>query len=167
MVPRTETCSNCDEQHSEDKLLHLACACRYCHECLEFIFGFALKNEECYPPDCCFGAISFRLARHHLSPALARNFAAKKLEMSTKKKTYCHNVSCNTFIAPHSIHNGDAHCQKCRFITCSKCKQKSHFGPCTDKTNEELEQLAKEQGWKKCPACERLVERDGGCNHML
>ena len=29
-----------------------------------------------------------------------------------------------------------------------------------------LREIAKEQGWKTCPGCKNMVERNRGCNHM-
>lgn len=160
-------CTNCGEnQPSEKDVLRLDCPCRYCHDCLEQMFSAALKNEECYPPSCCNGEVSFKLARRRISPALAREFAAKRLELSTKDKTYCHEVKCSNFIAPYSIHNGNAYCQKCRAVTCAKCKESSHFGPCASEAERVMSKLARENGWKKCHTCERFVEKNGGCNHI-
>lgn len=47
------------------------------------------------------------------------------------------------------------------------CKQAGHTGDCAeDKAMEQTMELAKKEGWQKCPSCGRMVELNTGCNHM-
>jgi hypothetical protein len=41
-------------------------------------------------------------------------------ELECKDRTYCHVVTCGTFIK--SIHNNEAICQQCNARTCATCK---------------------------------------------
>jgi len=157
----------CHVQHPSTRTLELSCGCSFCAPCLEMMFATALNDEQAYPPRCLDGAIPFKHARRHISPKLARDFKSKRLEYSTKNRTYCHQASCDTFIAAQSIHNGQAFCQKCNAATCIRCKRKWHFGSCAeDTTPQELKELVQREGWKTCPNCRRIVERVDGCNHM-
>jgi hypothetical protein len=130
------------------------------------MFSLALKDESAYPPRCCIGGITLQAAKQHLPKSLVKEYSDKLLEMTTKVKVYCHNIKCNAFVAPHSIHNNQAYCQKCNSKTCVECKEASHFGPCTAEHLKVLADLAKGQGWQTCPNCRRIVERQDGCSHM-
>ncbi|KXT13901.1 hypothetical protein AC579_2634 [Pseudocercospora musae] len=160
-------CRICGDFPPPEQLLKLRCDCHYCDGCLERLFTIAMKDEGSYPPRCHRKTISLNLARRHLPKTLARIYRGKTLELSTKDRTYCHKVTCNVFIAPHSIHNGQAFCQKCRSVTCQKCKEAEHFGACASTGFELVRGLARQQKWQQCPDCKRLVEKIDGCNHVL
>lgn len=165
--PRDIGCQACGNEQPPNEGLQLDCACFYCDMCLENMFALAMKDEEAYPPRCCFGTITLQKAKIRLPEPLVNEYNRKLVEMTTKNKTYCANNKCNSFIAPHSIHNNQAHCQKCKRKTCAMCKEPSHFGPCTSETQKVLAALAKEYRWQKCPDCLRMVEKDDGCNHIM
>ena len=162
-------CGACNSQPSPDKALLLSCGCAYCDHCVETMFTTAINDERGYAgptPRCCTGPISLKKARSHITPKIARRYKAKLQEYATKDRTYCQNLSCGNFIASHSIHNHQAFCQECRTVTCSVCKEASHYGPCRLQPLQDLMKLAKHQGWMKCPDCCRIVERIDGCRHM-
>lgn len=117
-----EECTACSSKLPEKELIELRCEDHYCRTCLEKIFDTATKDETQYPPSCCGITITTKLVQPHLSKSLLRRFKLKQPEFSTRNRTYCHKPRCSAFIAPHSIHNGQAICQKCRSVTCSKCR---------------------------------------------
>ena len=160
-------CLSCETGYSNEDLLELPCHDRYCKDCLTTLFEAAIKDEELFPPRCCGLRISFKLARTQLPKDLAKRFKMIRLELSTKQRTYCCVPACSTFIAPHSIHNGQAICQSCRTVTCSKCRNKWHFGPCTEGDESAFFDLARAEKWKKCPTCLRFVEKTHGCNLVM
>ena len=166
-IPADPSCRICgDTAFSVRELLELDCGCYQCNDCLTRLFTLAMTDESVYPPKCHRRPIPLDLAAGHLPRSLMRAFEAKLPELSTRKRIYCSNIKrgCNAFIATHSIHNGEAFCQKCNSKTCVKCKEAGHFGPCQD--NDVIE-LAKDEKWKICPGCTRLVEKADGCNHIL
>ncbi|GIZ48315.1 hypothetical protein CKM354_001138200 [Cercospora kikuchii] len=167
--PASTRCTACGDTLEPKKMLHLNCRCAYCSTCLTHLFTRALTDETLYPPSCHLLPIDFAKARSFLPHTLLRTYRHKATELNTKNKIYCSNVAkCNAFIAPHSIHNGQAFCQKCGQATCVKCKEKEHFGPC-DETKGLLAvmQMAGQKKWKACPECKRLVEKADGCNHVV
>lgn len=119
-----ERCVACLSKNPRIELVQLRCSDKYCYTCLEKMFETAMKDETMYPPSCCGTNISIKLVRGHLSKSLLWKFRMKQPELSTSKKLYCHVPRCSAFIAPHSVHNGQAICQKCRSVTCTKCRNK-------------------------------------------
>lgn len=143
------------------------CGCFFCSECLQEVFEIAFKERSWYGFHCCLGPFSFDMVRSKLSKDLQRQFKANEVEIKTKNKTYCHKPQCSTFVKPQSIHNGNGYCQKCRAVTCVKCKSERHDGPCSASEAEKaLQELGENEGWRKCPDCARLIERNGGCTDM-
>ena len=156
----------CTSQCLRRELVETPCGDTYCPECLEKIFSAAMKDETMYPPSCCRITISLRTAKKHTSKGLVRQFKMKQLELRTRNKTYCYRPTCSTFIAPHSIHNGQAICQLCHAVTCSKCRSAWHFGPCSEGDDSTFAELVRSTNWKRCPECRRMIEKMNGCNHM-
>ena len=160
-------CVVCANEYTSSELVELPCQDLYCRACIESVFSLALKDETAYPPRCCIRTIPLNLVSRHLPKALVREFKAKELELRTKDKTYCHKPTCSAFIAPHSIHNGEAICQKCNARTCSKCRAKWHFGPCSAGDDPVFTKFADSKRLKRCPQCRRMIEKDDGCNYMV
>lgn len=158
-------CVVCEEPPTTKGLVSIPCGHLFCDICLEDLFSSVLKGDPPYPPRCC-RSIPFEVARPYLSQKLAKEFRAKRLELSTKNPIHCHDPKCATFIAPQSIHNSMAICQKCLLQTCAYCKQNWHFGPCSQAGDEALEGLAWKEHWKRCPGCRAIVERVEGCPHI-
>jgi hypothetical protein len=166
----TETqlsCVACTRTFPPAQLAEVRCSDSYCAACLEKIFETALKDETMFPPSCCGVSISLKSVRPHISKQTLRTYRTKSVELKVKNRTYCWRANCSSFIAPHSIHNGEAICQKCRGRTCSRCKNKSHFGPCVEGEDAAFFELVRAKKIKKCPSCKRMVEKNGGCNHVV
>lgn len=68
---------------------------------------------------------------------------------------------------------GFIRCSKCHRQTCSSCATSlsAHRGPLracpTHLTDEILESTMLENGWKRCPRCHIVVEKNRGCNNIL
>jgi hypothetical protein len=160
-----DRCMVCSTKN-EAGLIALRCGHRWCKGCLETTFSLSLRDETTYPPRCCWYNIPLKEVQKHLPKSLSREFQSRQLEMKTKNKTYCHKPNCSAFIAPHSIHNGEAICQKCNARTCANCRGKSHFGPCSAGEDAAFMEFASSKNWKRCPTCRRMVEKEDGCSHM-
>jgi hypothetical protein len=160
-------CEACTSSLPPAESIQVSCGDYYCSECLVKLFAHAIKDETMYPPRCCGITISMKRARQHLPKHLAKDFKERQLELRTKDRTYCWRPQCSTFIAPHSIHNGQAICQKCRAVTCAKCKNKWHYGSCVEGDDAAFFEFVRSEKMKKCPTCKRFVEKNGGCNHVV
>jgi hypothetical protein len=161
------SCVACTGNFPQGQLAEVRCSDHYCSPCLEQVFQTALKDEIMFPPSCCGMAISLKSAQPYISKQTLRTYRTKSVELRVKNRTYCWRANCSTFIAPHSIHNGEAICQKCRARTCSRCKNRGHFGPCEEGEDAAFFELVRARKLKKCPSCKRMVEKNGGCNHVM
>ena len=119
-----ERCTACLTKTPSNELVELRCVDKYCCPCLEKMFETAMKDETMFPPSCCGISISTKVVQGRLPKSLLWRFRMKQPELSTRNRLYCHVPKCSAFIAPHSVHNGQAICQKCRSVTCSKCRNK-------------------------------------------
>ena len=164
--PKIE-CISCGDKHYRPDISRCPCSHEYCPGCLESLFTASLSDESLFPPRCCGQPISLDSCRTSLSSKLAGEFLAKKAEMETPNRTYCHLPTCSAFIPQHFIKGEVATCIRCRKTTCVTCKRPSHEGDCPhDPAVQELLRFAAENGWQRCYSCHRLVELDHGCNHM-
>ena len=165
--PQKEACNACMLLFAVQELTEVRCTHRYCSACLHCFFKRALKDETLYPPACCAVAIPLRVASPRLSKSFTRRYKAKQLELKTRNRTYCHRPACSAFIAPHSIHNGHACCQRCGSVTCGYCKSAWHWGRCSEGDDSGFFDFVKTTEWKRCPECKRMIEKNEGCNHIV
>lgn len=88
-------------------------------------------------------------------------------EYTTPHRTYCFSPTCGSFIPPRRIEYPSASCISCGEYTCCKCKNRAHRGECPiDNAIRQTLEVAKANGWKSCPMCDRLIEKRSGCNHI-
>ncbi|KAL4749999.1 hypothetical protein BDW72DRAFT_194357 [Aspergillus terricola var. indicus] len=164
----TQFCTACMEEFGVDEMAHLPCAHQYCRQCLAIIFERAIANEFSFPPRCC-RPITIKTAHSFLDRELVRRYIHKKAELETRDKMYCHKAECSAFIHPSFIEHDLAICPKCGSATCIHCTREAHeLDACpVDAVTAELLQTASKKGWKRCWSCRRMVERAGGCPHMM
>ncbi|KAF8339235.1 hypothetical protein F5887DRAFT_981487, partial [Amanita rubescens] len=63
---------------------------------------------------------------------------------------------------------GIAKCSACQTPTCVSCRQPGHAGKsCTDSGDNLFWDTVKVRGWKKCPGCTAVIEKNGGCSHIV
>ncbi|KAG6368555.1 hypothetical protein INS49_002768 [Diaporthe citri] len=167
---KVRPCLICTESFAFHDLARLPCAHEYCRGCLQELFTKSLTDETLFPARCCRKNIPVTEIQIQifLGGQLVGKYLAKKVEMETPNRTYCHRPACSTFVPRQGIKNDIATCPKCHDKTCSICKAAAHKGTdCPkDEAAQQLLDLAKEQGWKQCYACNKLVELTVGCNHM-
>lgn len=85
---------------------------------------------------------------------------------------YCSRRTCSTRLVLKGKGKGSptkagkARCGECGTVTCVVCRKQAHEGGCQkDESFVELEKVRKEMGWKYCPRCGRVVEKEGySCN---
>lgn len=160
-------CIACVDEFPWFDTLPAPCSESYCGACISTLFAASITDESLYPPRCCGQAIPFDVAKHFLSPGVAETFAAKREELDTKNRVYCHRPLCSVFIPPANIRGDVATCPRCANDTCAMCKAARHDGDCPeDMALKELIATANAEGWQRCNACSRMVELEVGCNHM-
>ncbi|KAL4933780.1 E3 ubiquitin-protein ligase [Aspergillus undulatus] len=162
----TVACSICMEHQNNKDLVVLPCRHEYCRECLKTLFEKAIKEESLFPPRCC-RVIPIKVVRMFLNPEILKEYARKRAELTTKDRTYCHNRDCKKFICPSYVDDELAICPDCGSTTCTNCKNKAHRNSCPSQPGlKELLETAKEEGWKQCWSCLRMIERIDGCPFM-
>ncbi|CAM1504890.1 Fc.00g024810.m01.CDS01 [Cosmosporella sp. VM-42] len=165
--PKASKCISCQDEYSLTDVARCPCSHEYCRGCLALLFEASMKDETLFPPRCCTQPIPIDINRIFLPPELVGEFNAKKVELETIDRTYCHDATCSTFVPLQFIKGNVAHCVRCSKKTCSICKGASHQGECPqDPAFQEILRVATENGWQRCQPCGRIVELDQGCNHM-
>ncbi len=158
----------CEPTTSSTSLTLPSCSHTWCYACIFRRFSAAIENETNYPVICCSAQTPVIL-----SPAvdtvigryMTSLFLAKKTEYDTQDKTYCHVPSCSNFISPGTIRVRQATCKSCKADTCSECKKAYHGTTACQKVKKEDDQFeawCEDKKTRKCPRCERVVERISG-----
>lgn len=167
---KTRQCLICGQEMDCCDLTRLPCSHEYCQGCLRELFTLCLTDETMYPPRCCKQPIpeTEMQIRISLGGELLGKFLARKIEMDTPNRTYCHQRDCTTFIPPQGIQGDCGTCPKCQSKTCCICKEAAHQGSdCPqDESAQILLELGAREGWKRCVGCGRMVELGYGCNHI-
>ncbi|KAK4210438.1 hypothetical protein QBC37DRAFT_442729 [Rhypophila decipiens] len=167
--PSRRTCTACGNDHHFLYMVQFPCSHSYCRECAKKHCQAALGDDTLFPPRCCNQPIRFDLMRRYLDQDTLDKIEAKRIELSTPNKVYCHKASCSTFVPAQRIINGVATCPTCSSKTCTICKSASHPGKdCpADEGVKQVLNLGRVQGWQRCYKCRELVELTQGCNHMI
>ncbi|KAI9658326.1 MAG: hypothetical protein M1821_002459 [Bathelium mastoideum] len=177
---RLRQCLACMEDADMDGMIELACTHWYCRQDIQRkssvplvqgltttgAFEAALRARQ--PFECCNQAVPIRLyanAPRDFRPQYER----MQLERATPNPLYCANQRCGQFIPPTHYQGPDeAMCDHCDHITCRLCRTPAHGNRVCpqDEGARQVERLANDRGWRRCPGCGEMVERDYGCNHM-
>lgn len=163
-------CAACDDHVPLHELAICPCSHEYCPDCIERVVMNSVTDEAFWPPRCCRQRIQAEEPhiRIFLSEQVMRQYSAKKLEMDTPDRTYCHGPACARFIPPQAIRDGVGTCPACEATTCALCGAAAHLGvDChDDEAGQQLLELARQEGWKQCFSCHSVVALSDGCNHM-
>ncbi|KAJ6441082.1 hypothetical protein O9K51_06876 [Purpureocillium lavendulum] len=164
----TDTCTCCEESYPKTTMALLPCSHIYCRRCLNTVFERASVEQSLFPPRCCAQAIPLDDNLDHLTAETVAKFKAKLVEFTTPNRTYCHRQTCSAFVPPSAIADGVGTCVHCNAKTCTTCKGPEHEGgDCPDDpATQEILEIAKRNGWKQCRSCNRIIERNGGCNQI-
>ncbi|KAL5633100.1 hypothetical protein ACGC1H_003554 [Rhizoctonia solani] len=167
----TVECIICSDSTTE--AYRAPCGCFYDRNCIIDLLTKATTDESLFPPKCCTQPIPFEQIRTILSPQLILTFQKKTEEFGTLNRLYCSNGTCSSFLGPAALterEKASVACDECSLSTCSFCKNRGHAAhvPCTnDAAAQQVLTLGSQNGWMACPNCHHLVEKNGGCNHMI
>ena len=161
-------CVACSENKEYLDVIEVACGHAYCKSCLQELVALATKDESLFPPRCCKEPFEMSEVGIFLTKELRDQFDHAKVEFGTRDRTYCSDTSCSAFIPQDRIQQDTATCPRCLNPTCVICKKGAHGGDCPeDPALQETLELALQSGWQRCYACQRLIELEVGCNHMM
>ncbi|KAI9898791.1 hypothetical protein N3K66_007151 [Trichothecium roseum] len=166
----TTECLICTETFPTASCAVLACQHAYCRDCLTDFFSRSLQDETIFPPSCCKAPIP--IAQHqHLLPATAPSLhRAREAEVSSAERLYCSHPRCSAFIPASRIAGDVGTCPSpaCRRRTCKLCRRPEHADACAeDVDGRALLDMGRREGWQRCGACGRMVEKTEGCVHMV
>ncbi|KAL6241253.1 hypothetical protein RBB50_011932 [Rhinocladiella similis] len=164
-------CVSCFEISTEDHSL-LPCGHSICRVCLNNQMFCATRSMGQFPPQCCFRALDVEALQDHLHADVIRRFNDVVEEYSDRSRFFCANKYCSAYINTRSLQQAQGKfvmCHKCGQETCKECKQGADVHHC--KTLDEQmapadRQLIEELGYKRCPTCGTLCERERGCPQM-
>jgi hypothetical protein len=171
LMSELEPCIVCQDLIQLTNTPAITCGHTYCGSCLRDLFSACLTDEALFPPRCCRQPIDLEAVKDFLTPELVEQFERKRVEFSTKDRTYCSNAQCSIFLDPweegFDAATNKATCSACRTITCTLCKAAAHDGDCPADTGlQQVLDTARENGWQRCPSCRRIIELDVGCHHI-
>ncbi|OKL63336.1 hypothetical protein UA08_02115 [Talaromyces atroroseus] len=154
----------------------LACSHRMCYTCLRRLFTLSVTDPQHMPPRCCTqDQIPARYVEILFDQKFKTKWDQKYKEYTTKNRYYCPSKDCGEWIKPSQIfkHRDTGRkygqCSRCKTKVCCMCRGKWHGNKkeCPkDESVQKLEEMAQQQGWKRCYDCSSLVELKEGCNHM-
>lgn len=95
---------------------------------------------------------------------------AEEWSIPVGDRLYCPDQHCSLFIQPDKI-NRDSNTVSCSagHEMCVLCRGTPHPNDASCPQDRELqrtEELAEEEGWKRCPGCRAFVEHREACQHM-
>jgi hypothetical protein len=169
------TCLICEEKHPRKDLFRSLCNHWHCLKCLKENALIALKSNPFTPARCCLVIPKESLGYvGALTEDELKQYSVKMEELTNpRRKLYCWGEDCGAFIPLDSRKRRVGECASCGRKTCKTCHAKSHFGACDQSKLKEAKEgvdevyrLAESKGWKRCPNCLNMVQKDGGCNHM-
>ncbi|XXG98297.1 hypothetical protein Hte_004620 [Hypoxylon texense] len=159
-----------------DRYLKLDCRHNHCWECLRRNARVAMASVPFQPARCCAQLIPLDVLA---MPGVLSNEETTQYYMRLEEHTspldrlYCYRPGCGAYV-PRGMRGPRAGlCVRCMEKTCRACKAKTHFGACDPavlqaarQEAQGLHHLACRKGWKSCPGCNNIIQKDGGCDHM-
>ncbi|KAM0215853.1 hypothetical protein ACHAPA_001714 [Fusarium lateritium] len=163
-------CVSClDDFHPKD-VIKVPCH-SYCHDCFVRLVSAACQNEQQWPPKCCLNEISFKTILRFIPSNLKKTVEerSKEWELPVSDRVYCSDPNCGLWIKPKRIDPSRRQglCDRSH-LTCTLCRGPAHAGEeCPQDVDMNLtNQLAEDEGWKRCFNCHALVEHREACQHM-
>ncbi|KAK3941488.1 hypothetical protein QBC46DRAFT_353134 [Diplogelasinospora grovesii] len=166
----TVECVSCLEDIPIKEGIRTACHA-YCRDCFSRLITTALENEAQWPPKCCLNPIPFRTISKNISDDLRRRYKEKAAEfrIPVESRIYCGEPDCGEWIRKINKADKTARCSH-GHLMCIMCRNTAHHPAGTscpaDRDRLMADQLAEEEGWKRCIRCSVLVEHRDACQHM-
>lgn len=133
------------------------------------IAAFEVAWDSRTPFQCCQGIVSAGIASAWLSPNFCAQYELWLEERAEPNPIYCSDPLCDVYL-PHRLADGPdvIRCNQCTRATCRHCRNAVHPGiECMADIDTQLARsLAASLGWKECPSCRNMVEKESGCLHM-
>ncbi|KAJ1331485.1 ariadne-1 [Microdochium nivale] len=168
--PIQAECVSCLDDFDIQEMIKAPCH-YYCEECFERLINTACENEQQWPPKCCLNQIPEDTITRIIRGSLLEKWRNRGWEwgLPVTERIYCSEPVCSIWCRPQSI-NRDQSVAVCDegHRTCIYCRGADH-GRETCPQDRELartNELAEEEGWKRCYGCNAYVEHGEACQHM-
>ncbi|KAH0970871.1 hypothetical protein GBA52_023027 [Prunus armeniaca] len=161
--------------------------CHFCHEQVHLERSFNIKVSKLQdnvtsvtcPDQGCPGVLDLEYCRpilpydvfHRWGKALCESVVMEP----QKKYLFCPFNACSTLLIDEEPDDTkQAQCPHCKGVFCVKCKVPWHTEfdcdlfqkPRDMGEDQQLEELAKNKNWRRCPSCKYYVERRDGCSYI-
>ncbi|RYP13332.1 hypothetical protein DL765_006922 [Monosporascus sp. GIB2] len=164
-------CVSCLDDFSARETIRAPCH-NYCRDCFRRLISAACQNEQQWPPKCCLNAIPDATILLGVDGELQRQWRLRGAEWNipVSERVYCSEPSCSIWCRPDEINAalGAARCSHGHW-TCTICRGPQHDAAEACPQDRDLlrtNELAEEEGWKRCHGCGAYVEHREACQHM-
>ncbi|KAI0842287.1 hypothetical protein F5Y06DRAFT_172556 [Hypoxylon sp. FL0890] len=170
-VSNTEVeCVSCLDDFNPKEMVKAQCH-SYCKPCFRRLIHTTCENEQQWPPKCCLNPIPTNTIILNVDEKLKKIYHDRAAEwnLPISERIYCSHSSCSIWIRPYEINRARnvARCSEGHW-TCIICRGRQHEGDnCPqDRDMMRTDELAEEEGWKRCYGCHAYVEHREACQHM-
>ncbi|RYP34622.1 hypothetical protein DL767_004182 [Monosporascus sp. MG133] len=164
-------CVSCLDDFSATETIRAPCH-NYCRDCFRRLISTACQNEQQWPPKCCLNAIPDATILLGVDDELQRQWRLRGVEWNIPvgERVYCSEPSCSIWCEPDRIDAAlSAACCSQGHWTCTICRGPQHAAAEACPQDRDLlrtNELAEEEGWKRCYGCGAYVEHREACQHM-
>ncbi|KAI1105505.1 hypothetical protein F4804DRAFT_304111 [Jackrogersella minutella] len=163
-------CVSCLDDFSPKEMVKAPCH-SYCKPCFLRLIHTTCENEQQWPPKCCLNPIPTNIIILNIDDDLKKTYHDRAAEwnLPVSDRVYCSQSNCSVWIRPYEI-NRSRNIARCSagHWTCTTCRGQQHEGDeCPqDRDMMRTDELAEEEGWKRCYGCHAYVEHGEACQHM-
>ncbi|KAI1735940.1 hypothetical protein F4680DRAFT_461409 [Xylaria scruposa] len=167
--PQVE-CVSCLDDFDPKDTVRTPCH-NYCTPCFRRLVVSACRNEQHWPPKCCLNNIPHSTILANVDEAQRSEYRerAREWNVPVADRIYCSQPECSLFIRPEYVIPAHdlARCTDGHY-TCTICRNAQHEGDACPQDKDVLRtnELAAEEGWKRCYGCRAYVEHREACQHM-
>lgn len=143
----------------------------YCKPCFLRLIYTTCENEQRWPPKCCLNPIPAKTIILNVDDELKNTYHDRAAEwnLPVSERVYCSRPTCSIWIRPYEINRARnvARCSEGHWtcIICHGLQHESDNCP-QDRDMMRTDELAEEEGWKRCYGCHAYVEHREACHHM-
>ncbi|KAI9782581.1 MAG: hypothetical protein M1839_004825 [Geoglossum umbratile] len=166
-------CASCMDSVKNRKLVALQCQHKYCAECFSKLIVTALMDESYFPPKCCTIEVPVKTIQGHLSfmQRVLYKRKSKEYAVPAGERLFCPYPTCARWNPPSKkvVKFGAIKCRYCIRKICFTCKGAAHDAGADCPQDFALEatmRQAHRSGWRRCPRCKNMVEKQSGCIHI-
>ncbi|KAI8959581.1 hypothetical protein F5Y11DRAFT_350333 [Daldinia sp. FL1419] len=163
-------CVSCLDDFDPKEMIKAPCH-SYCKPCFLRLIRTTCDNEQQWPPKCCLNPIPKTTIILNVDSELQKMYRDRTAEwnLPISERVYCSFANCSLWLRPDQINRARniARCSAGHW-TCIICRGQQHDGDSCpeDRDMMKTDELAEEEGWKRCYGCHAYVEHREACQHM-